>query len=408
MLKKKAWTITAVIILLSMFTWVYFGSSSTVWDNYDVALRFRRLLNIENSSEYADKKKILLWTRFFYDDWFFFGESHHFDNCPKYNNCYMTRSRELVNVEEFDAILFHGNEVDRRDRPVRRDPRQLFVFVNLESPKNRPLPDSFFEDYFNLTMTYRPDSDIQWPYYVVQNIDTKEIVAPRESVNWIEISYDSMRWMNDYTFEGKKKMAAWLVSNCETYGRREFVADELEKYIEVDRIGNCSKKVFPDCVHSLPSATCFEKVIEPDYFFYFAFENTLCQDYVTEKFSNALSHDVIPVVYGGANYGLFAPPHSYIDALDFDSPKALANFLIELSQNKEEYLKYFWWKRFYTIESPNHWTLCNLCERINDSSKPPKTYAPLSNWFEKDKCPIQKFLTGRNHATKEMRSRVKA
>lgn len=40
-----------------------------------------------------------------------------------------------------------------------------------------------------------------------------------------------------------------------------------------------------------------------------------------------MSHDIIPVVYGGANYSHIAPHHSYINALDFTSPEELAQYL---------------------------------------------------------------------------------
>ena len=34
------------------------------------------------------------------------------------------------------------------------------------------------------------------------------------------------------------------------------------------------------------------------YKFYFAFENSLCDDYITEKFFNMLKHNIVPVVLG--------------------------------------------------------------------------------------------------------------
>ena len=36
-----------------------------------------------------------------------------------------------------------------------------------------------------------------------------------------------------------------------------------------------------------------------DYKFYLAFENSLCQDYITEKFFQAANAGVVPIVYGG-------------------------------------------------------------------------------------------------------------
>lgn len=47
---------------------------------------------------------------------------------------------------------------------------------------------------------------------------------------------------------------------------------------------------------------------------------------------------------GGADYTEHAPPQSYINVLDYESPKDLADYLIHLANNREEYEAYFWWK----------------------------------------------------------------
>ena len=102
--------------------------------------------------------------------------------------------------------------------------------------------------------------------------------------------------------------------------------------------------------------------------FYLAFENSNCQDYITEKFFvNGLGHSVLPVVMGGRpeDYRRSAPSHSYIHVVgavqcslmnqlkvgstpgaqdDFASPRELAEFLKELDQDDAKYNKYFEWK----------------------------------------------------------------
>ncbi len=45
------------------------------------------------------------------------------------------------------------------------------------------------------------------------------------------------------------------------------------------------------------------------------------------QFWDAMSSDVVPVVYGGANYSLYAPPHSYINVDDFESIEKLGEHL---------------------------------------------------------------------------------
>ena len=63
-----------------------------------------------------------------------------------------------------------------------------------------------------------------------------------------------------------------------------------------------------------------------NYKYYLSFENSVCDDYITEKFFNILKYDVIPITFSGTNFSAIgAPPHSSINVLDFASPKKLVN-----------------------------------------------------------------------------------
>ncbi len=123
-----------------------------------------------------------------------------------------------------------------------------------------------------------------------------------------------------------------------------------------------------------------------NYKFYFAAENSLCPDYVTEKFYRALKNGIIPIVYGGADYTQYAPPHSYIHVADFRSPKELTDYLHLLASNEALYNKYFDWKKDWEmINNPlNGW--CDLCAKLNDpeSSKETKSYENISKWWYDD------------------------
>ena len=128
------------------------------------------------------------------------------------------------------------------------------------------------------------------------------------------------------------------------------------------------------------------KQLLDNYKFYFSAENSLCPDYVTEKFYRALESDVIPIVYGGADYAQYAPPHSYIHVADFGSPKELADYLHFLAGNEAMYNRYFDWKEEWeVVKRPlNGW--CDLCAKLNDpeSSKETKIYESISKWWFDD------------------------
>ena len=95
----------------------------------------------------------------------------------------------------------------------------------------------------------------------------------------------------------------------------------LQNYMPVDIYGDCGTHKCPD------KEDCLQ-YISDNYKFYISFENSLCKDYVTEKFFQAMSHDILPIVYGGTDYSEIAPPKSYINVLpDFEKPNDLASFL---------------------------------------------------------------------------------
>ena len=124
-----------------------------------------------------------------------------------------------------------------------------------------------------------------------------------------------------------KTQIAWIVSHCHTSSDREGYVRELQKHISVDIYGHCGN-------HECPDGDCL-KYISENYKFYLSFENSLCKDYVTEKFFKAMSYDILPIVYGGAKYEEIAPPNSYINVLpNYENPEDLANYLKYLINNE--------------------------------------------------------------------------
>ncbi len=100
---------------------------------------------------------ILLWTTFFGEHGLEYGEGtipFSYFECL-YNNCYVTRKRSMLNHTH--AIVFHNGNIDRNDLPeIRLDKtRYIYIYYVLESPSY---------SQFNVTMTYRRDSDIVTPY----------------------------------------------------------------------------------------------------------------------------------------------------------------------------------------------------------------------------------------------------
>ena len=106
-------------------------------------------------------------------------------------------------------------------------------------------------------------------------------------------------------------------------------------------------------------------MLEVKYKFYLSFENSLCEDYVTEKFFNILNYNLVPIVLGGANYSKFAPVKSFIDVRDFKSIAHLAEYIKYLDQNETAYSEYFEWKNYFSVVDEDvKKGFCHLCQVI--------------------------------------------
>ena len=126
----------------------------------------------------------------------------------------------------------------------------------------------------------------------------------------------------------KNKIAFWTVSHCKTDNFREKYVESLKQFIDVDVFGECSGV---ECPRKMKES-CFAS-LGPHYWFYLAFENSNCPDYITEKLWRILDTNIVPVVMGGGNYTRDAPEKSVINVNDFPSVKALADYLIYLTEH---------------------------------------------------------------------------
>uniref|UniRef100_A0A0K2TTZ5 Fucosyltransferase n=1 Tax=Lepeophtheirus salmonis TaxID=72036 RepID=A0A0K2TTZ5_LEPSM len=304
-------------------------------------------------------------------------------NCRPKRNCFVTNNRSLLPaVSDFDAILFNHRTLSKDDIPSKRSPHQRYIFYALESPSNKLYVEtSEWNGFFNWSMTYRLDSDFPILHgKLVSKTSDSQLTLDDPSIEHFGL-------LNAKRFtRGKKKFAAWFVSNCLTKSRRELLVNALRQHgIKVDIYGECGKQFCPKS----QEASCWEK-IESEYKFYLSFENSICKDYVTEKLWNALNRSIVPIVLGGGDYASFLPKNSYIDATTsakfVQNPRVLAKQLKELDRSDAKYAEYFWWKnrfsaRVLTVEdhAERH---CQLCERLHEDAST-KVISDLEEWWER-------------------------
>lgn len=327
-----------------------------VTDNKNVYINLKSLLK-----DRRQDKIVLYWNKFFGRSDYFGSGSLPFENC-EVKSCFVTSNRNYVKIDEFDAIIFHGAEysLKKDGKPVNRSSHQRYVFFDMETVANRATDSKVLVHFYNWTLTYWRKSDIYFPYGYFIEEETNYTIP---DVNYLK---------------NKTKSVAWFVSNCKSKSNREAYVKELQKYIDVDIYGKCGTKT---CSRSTEQK-CYE-MLERDYWFYLSFENSFCEDYVTEKLYHLIKYNIVPVVRGLGNYEELAPPFSVINTADYESPKDLANYLFNLKNNSVEYLKYFQWKKNYTIATWSFTrTMCELCLKLHEDTEV-KTYN-LADWWQKN------------------------
>ncbi|KAK3602968.1 hypothetical protein CHS0354_016777 [Potamilus streckersoni] len=310
----------------------------------------------------------ILW----YNKPVWYGHNEEFCNKNMYrcfqSNCIVTYNRSLL--KESDAILFAGNIASfPRNVPLtpsERNPNQVWIFFDVE-PAFRYFNLNFkrkeWRSSFNWTMTYRLDSDIPHPYGVLLTND-----------NPPERDYRAI-------FRAKKKFAAWIVSHCNAVSKRDDFVRLLQIYVPVDIFGHCGTK-------KCPKKNCRENVGK-EYKFYLSFENSLCKDYITEKFFEYLPLDMITVLRGHSNYNDLLPNDTYINTADFSTIQDLANFMKSLAEDEDEYILYLKSKDRYVSKSLS-WSYCNalcdICYKLNNLDKYRMSYNDIVTWLESNTC----------------------
>ncbi|GBP87641.1 Alpha-(1,3)-fucosyltransferase C [Eumeta japonica] len=309
--------------------------------------------------------------------------------CP-FVNCYVTGDANLLgDYTKFDVLAFLGPEIVRAPRsslPVKRSSHQKFVFATIESADNYPVCDRHLDGFFNWTWTYRLDSDARWGYLVVRDRDNN-VIGPNKVMHWMKL--EDMDPVSDdlkKRLKSKSKAAAWFVSNCYTRSHREdfvgAVRKHLTKYnLTVDVYGQCG----PLKCSRDDMSRCLNK-IQTDYYFYFSFENSFSEDYVTEKLTYPLQNDAVPVVYGGANYTRFMPDGIYLNAKELGAEE-LARTMHAIINDPERYYQFFRWQSHYSFhrrqESVETDDYCRFCSMLNDEELVKRTtvYRNFKEWW---------------------------
>ncbi|NXL86676.1 FUT6 fucosyltransferase, partial [Alectura lathami] len=349
---KKLLTFLLFNFIFSSCIFISFHQYGTPKQEDHNSLLSTEKFQAENSTSPESKRRltILLWT-------WPFGKRFGFTNCTVLYgspDCHFTVNRSWS--QKADAVIVHHRDVYADAKRLAQQPRlptQRWIWLNLESPSHSPNLGAM-NNLFNLTMSYRRDSDIFIPYGELQLLSQPQPLS----------------------IPPKTKMVAWAVSNWNPAFRRVQYYQELKKHISVDVYG---KGHLP-----LPRDKLLSTVSQ--YNFYLAFENSQHEDYITEKlWMNAFLSGTVPVVLGPPreNYERFLPPDSFIHIDDFASAADLAGYLLELSRDPEKYQRYFEWRRWLKPVWNSGWAVrvCRACHFLQTTEVRYQVMRDLAEWF---------------------------
>ena len=303
-------------------------------------------------------------------------QSHLTDvKCP-IKDCKISYDKDIL--PEASAVLFHGQDLGSVEMyspeslaELKRPANQVWIWVNQESPSNLQNARAY-NGLFNWTATYHRRSDIFLPY---------GHYAARKSIRNYAF-HNKIRKI----IRSKKGLVAWAVSDCN--GVREKYVLKLQEYVNVTVFGKCKTKFKNQDTCFSGTQECAKKLSE--FKFYLAFENSFCEDYVTEKYwNNALEHDSVPIVFGKNYDAKVAIPGSYINVNMFKTVREMAQFIKFLDKNDQQYAKYFTWRRKFKI-LPVTDLVCSVCQKLHRQPIQRKIYENLGGFWNKNEHCIER------------------
>lgn len=221
------------------------------------------------------------------------------------------------------AVVFHMPGLNEHlSGDLCKPDGQIWVQWNMEpETKFRWMDNLALDDLFDLRMDYHPEADVVCPYYA--GFKPERVATPVDPF-------------------GKKNRVCMLISSGVNQSRREEYLAELMKYTRIDSYG----RLFHNTDMGGEDQGWDSKVaLYSQYKFVIAFENSVLEDYVTEKLYDPLLAGTVPIYLGAPNVEEYLPGDDCVVRADrFDSPKELAQYLERCYTDDEEYLKHYRWR----------------------------------------------------------------
>lgn len=330
------------------------SSSRTKSTNSKIQPNFPTICGTVTKQPHENNTILLIWllpSRYVFD-------SNSCSSRFNIDGCYLTDNKELYSKAHGVLINHRDIRTDLSNLPTKPRPFfQKWIWMNFESPQNTRRVEGL-ENLFNVTLNYRRDADIVMREQITLKTEgTEDKIFPQ-------------------VLDKKDKLVCWIVSNWDVNFKRVKYYNELIKHIDISSYGGHFGKILNQEEYKDIMTSCK---------FYLSFENTAIHyDYMTEKIFNPLNLGSVPVALGPPKYiyDQFVPKDAFIHVDDFSSPQKLAEHLMSLDQNVEEYKKYFQWRKNFEVKLVDYPTehMCRACQYIR-AKKDYQVFVNLNKWY---------------------------
>ncbi|CAI4226822.1 unnamed protein product [Auanema sp. JU1783] len=278
-------------------------------------------------------------------------------------------SDDRRNASLADVLIIHGGTL--HSLPPKKK-HQKIVFFMRESPGREwkgfyrhwhQVPMKFFD----VTMTYHRRANYWERYFTMDPIESSE------DPHWTDSEVDE-------AISRKTHGSFFLASHCNAGSKRDQIVRQLNQYHEVSIFGKCDGA-------SPCDFDCEQEVVDTTHF-YLALENSVCTDYITEKFYR-FKRLIVPITFKREIVSGMVPDDAFIAVDDFCSLEELGKYLNWLMANKKEYKRYFNWSKLYRNDYRMSDSICDMCEDlVFNRLKTTKynNYRTISSWMPRSQC----------------------
>ena len=279
------------------------------------------------------------------------GESR-IDNCDV--PCFYSGDNSPEAIRRSSAVIFLLHQLKTSDPDVILknrgvDPTSVIkVGMSMESTV-------YYRQQFNLISKY----DIELSYR-----KTSDVLA-------IYFEFAAYNLLKTVPKWGERHSAVvFVANNCNTNSNREKFVKLLQKYVQVDSVSGClHNKDWPQDIPKSDKIGLLER-----YKVYIAAENSIQEDYITEKVYDGLVAGAVPIYLGAPNVEEYIPSNSAIIVptnFNENDISILATVVKKIFTDNAEYERWIsfkhhdyedWFKKRFSFTQVGY--KCRLCRRV--------------------------------------------